>query len=77
VIPIADPRGGAPLEVRLRRSEARAERERRERARAGLLAFLVSLALDPVLIEQSGRDAVQRTFLEWAEERRRIRWLRR
>jgi len=65
------------LEVRLRRSEALAERERRERARSGLLTSLPSLGLDPVLLDRSDPDSVQRAFLEWAERRRRAQWQRR
>jgi uncharacterized protein (DUF58 family) len=77
VVPIADPRDGAVLEVRLRRSEARAERARRERARSELLTALASLGLDPVLLDRSEPDPVQRAFLEWAERRKRALWLRR
>jgi uncharacterized protein (DUF58 family) len=77
VVPIADPRDGAVLEVRLRRSEALAERERRERARSELLTSLPSLGLDPVLLDRSDPDGVQRAFVEWAERRRRALWQRR
>jgi uncharacterized protein (DUF58 family) len=71
IVPLADPDGGAVVEVRLKRSEARAERERREHARSLLLSRFASLGLDPVLLEQSEPDAVTRPFLEWAEGRRR------
>jgi uncharacterized protein (DUF58 family) len=77
VMTIADPDGGDPLDVRLRRSEARIERERRERARSELLALLATLGLDPVLIDRSDRDSVQSAFLHWAERRRRALWQRR
>ena len=77
VVPIVDPDDGAVLEVRLTRSEARAERERREAARSELLTVLASLGRDPVLVSRSGPDSVQRAFLEWAERRRRALWLRR
>ena len=77
VVPIVDPDDGAVLEVRLTRSEARAERERREAARSELLTVLASLGRDPVLVSLSGPDSVQRAFLEWAERRRRALWLRR
>jgi uncharacterized protein (DUF58 family) len=77
VVPIADPDDGAVLEVRLTRSEARAERERREAARSELHTMFASLGLDPVLVDRSGPDSVQRAFLEWAERRRRAMWLRR
>jgi len=77
VVPIVDPRDGAVLEVRLTRSEARAERERRERARTELLTLLGSFGLDPVPIDRSEPDSVQRAFLEWADRRKRALWLRR
>jgi uncharacterized protein (DUF58 family) len=77
VVPIADPRDGTVLEVRLRRSEARAERERREQARSDLLASLGSLGLDPVLLDRSEPGLIQEAFLAWAERRRRALWQRR
>jgi len=63
--------------VRFSRSEARAERARRERARSELLAVFASLGADPVLIDRSDQDSVERAFLAWAERRRRALWLRR
>ena len=77
VVPIADPRDGATLAVRLTRSEAHVERQRREAARSELLTMLSSLGLDPVLVDESAPERVQRAFLEWAERRRRALWLRR
>jgi len=77
VVPIADPQDGTVLEVRFRRSEARAERERREGSRAELLAMLASLGLDPVLLDRSDPDSVQRTFLDWADRRRHSLWFQR
>jgi uncharacterized protein (DUF58 family) len=76
-VPIADPQDGTVLEVRFRRSEARAERERRERARSELLTMLASLGLDPVLLDRSEPDSVQRAFLDWADRRRRALRLQR
>jgi hypothetical protein len=73
---VVDPIGGEVLEVRLRRSEARAERERRERARADLLSELASIALDPILLDSDDPAAVGRAFVEWAE-RRHAEWRRR
>ena len=70
-IPVADPRDGAVLEVRFRRSEARAERVRRAQARADLLASLAGLGLDPVLVDHDEPGNVQASFLDWAERRRR------
>ena len=77
LMPIVDPEDGAVLEVRFRRSEARTERELRERARAELLAVFASLGLDPVLLDQGDQTSVQEAFLQWAERRRRALWLRR
>ena len=77
IMRIADPDGRSPIEVRLRRSEARAECERREKARAELLAGFAALGLDPVLIDSSELDPVLREFPEWAERRRRSLWRRR
>jgi len=77
IVPIADPVDGAVLEVRLTRSEARAERERREGARSELLAKITSKGLDPVLLESSEQDSIVGAFHEWAERRRRALWLRR
>jgi uncharacterized protein (DUF58 family) len=70
VVPVQDPRDAGVLEVRLTRGETRALRDRRERARSDLLATFASLGLDPVLVEASEPEAVQRTFLEWAEARK-------
>lgn len=77
IMPIADPETGASVDVRLSRSEARAERERRERARADLLGGFASLGLDPVLLDDSNPDRVLKLFFEWAERRRRALWQRR
>ena len=73
VIPLADPRDGQVLEVRLSRREARARREANERRRDELVAGFFTLGLDPVLLGSSNPDEVDRTFLEWAERRRDLR----
>ena len=77
IMPITEPDGRHLIDVRLRRSEARAERERREKARAEQLAGFAALGLDPVLIDRSELDPVLREFSEWAERRRRGLWRRR
>jgi uncharacterized protein (DUF58 family) len=77
LVPLADPRAGSVLEVRLTASEARAERARREARRRELLTLLASLGFDPVLVDRSEPERVQRAFLEWAERRRRALRLRR
>lgn len=76
-LPFVDPRDGAVHEVRFRRSEARAERQRREQTRAGLLNSMASLGLDPVLIDRDDRGSVEQAFIEWAENRRRALYHRR
>ncbi len=76
-MPVADPRDGGVLEIRLRRSEVRAERRRRQAARADLLALFAELALDPVLIDSDEPGRVRRAFLEWADRRRRALWQQR
>jgi uncharacterized protein (DUF58 family) len=73
VLPLADPRDGRLLEVRLTRREAAARRQANEQARAGLLAELASLGFEPVLLDTSDPVAVDVAFLEWAEQRRRLR----
>ena len=77
VVPLVDPETGRVFDVRLRRREAREERQRRELARAELLSSFAALSLDPVLIERSDTESVLRAFLEWAERRRQARWQRR
>jgi uncharacterized protein (DUF58 family) len=77
IIPMADPETHSAIEVRLTRSEARAERVRREQARAELLGGFGSLGLDPVLLESGDAEHVLHAFFEWAERRRRSLWRRR
>ncbi len=76
ILPAVDPRGGALLDLRLTRSEARAERGRRQRARAELLAAFARLGLDPVLLSTSDPALVRGAFHDWAERRRRVLWRR-
>jgi uncharacterized protein (DUF58 family) len=77
VMPVVDPRDATRLEVRLRRSEAQAERARREQAHAELLARFAGFGLDPVLLDDESPSAVTHAFLTWAEWRRRALWQRR
>jgi uncharacterized protein (DUF58 family) len=77
IMPIADPDRGTLIEVRLTRSEVRAERDRREKARADLLAGFASVGLDAVLLDEDGHDGVLEAFFEWADRRRRSLWHRR
>jgi uncharacterized protein (DUF58 family) len=73
VVPLVDPRGGASVDVRVTRREARARREDNERRRRDLLAWLDRLGLDPVVLETSDPTAVDRAFLDWAARRRDLR----
>jgi uncharacterized protein (DUF58 family) len=77
ILAVADPETRVPIEARLSRSEARAERERRECARIELLTGFASLGLDPVLLDDSEPGPVLHAFYEWAERRRRALWRRR
>jgi len=73
VVPLADPRGGRTLEVRLSRRQARVRREANERRHRGLLARLAALGLDPVLLDTSDPREIDRAFLDWAQRRRDLR----
>ncbi len=75
-VPVADPRSGRVELVRLTRREAAELRARNEERLQRLLDELASLGLDPVLLGTSEPDAVDRAFVEWAEDRRRTRWVR-
>ena len=70
VLPLADPRDGQLVEVRLTRREARARRAANERRRDELRAAFFALGLDPVLVDTSDPSEVDRTFLDWAAQRR-------
>ena len=70
VLPLADPRDGQVVEVRLTRREARVRRAANERRRDELHAEFFALGLDPVLVDTSEPSQVDRTFLDWAEQRR-------
>jgi hypothetical protein len=73
VLPLADPRGGTALEVRVSRRDARVRREANERRRRELLDGFVALGLDAVLLDSSEPAAVDRAFLDWAARRRDLR----
>jgi uncharacterized protein (DUF58 family) len=73
VLPLADPRDGRELDVHVSRREARARRASNERRRTELIAWLNSLALDPVLIESSDDREIDAAFLAWAARRRDTR----
>jgi hypothetical protein len=73
VMPLADPRDGQVLEVRLSRREASARREQNEARRDALFADFFALGLDPVLIDTTEPADVDRAFLDWAERRRDLK----
>jgi uncharacterized protein (DUF58 family) len=73
VLPLADPGGGAGIEVHVSRQQARVRREANERRRSDLLTRVVKLGLDPVLLDTSDASAIDRVFLDWAARRRDLR----
>jgi uncharacterized protein (DUF58 family) len=75
-VPIADPRDGSVQIVRLTGREATARRRANEARLERLLEDLVSYGLDPVLIGTSDPTDIDGAFVEWAELRRRSRWVR-
>ena len=75
-VPIADPRGGRDVLVRLTRRQATRRRDENVRRYAGLIGELESFGLRPVHLGTSDPHAVDAAFIEWAEERRRRRWAR-
>ena len=70
VLPLADPSDGQVIEVRLTRREARARRDENERRHRDLRAMFFALGLDPVLVDTSDPSEIDRTFLDWSEQRR-------
>ena len=78
VVPFVEPDSGRVVAVRLRRHEAHEKRHANEERLRALLDRLARLGLDPVLLGTSDPAAVVRTFLAWAERRRRhVRRVRR
>ncbi|HEY5057566.1 MAG TPA: DUF58 domain-containing protein [Gaiellaceae bacterium] len=75
-IPVADPRRAGVSLVRLSRRAATRRREQNELRHTRLLAELDSFGLRSVAIGTSDPLEVDLAFVEWAEERRRSRWLR-
>jgi uncharacterized protein (DUF58 family) len=75
-VPVADPRSGRVSLVRLSRRAATRRREQNESRHGRLLGELESFGLRNVAIGTSDPLAVDLAFVEWAEERRRSRWLR-
>jgi len=75
-VPVADPRSAHVSLVRLSRRAATRRREHNEQRHARLLAELESFGLRSVAIGTSDPLAIDLAFVEWAEQRRRSRWLR-
>lgn len=72
-VPIVDPDSGTVALVRLSRRAARERREANQRRHHALLREFHALALDPVLIVASEPEEIHRTFLAWAQARKRSR----
>jgi uncharacterized protein (DUF58 family) len=70
VLPLADPHDGQVLEVRMTRREARERRDTNERRRSDLYSMFFALGLDPVLVDTTDPSEIDRTFLDWAAQRR-------
>jgi hypothetical protein len=75
-VPVADPRTGHVVLVRLSRQQVRRRRQENERRHDALLAELRSFGLEPVEVTESDPAAVDDAFIAWAEERRLRRWAR-
>ena len=73
VLPLVDPETGQVLEVRLSRREARARRDANEERRRELIATLAGVGADPVLLDTTDPEEIDRTFLDWSERRRNLR----
>jgi uncharacterized protein (DUF58 family) len=75
-VPIAHPDGRPAGLVRLSRRQVERRREQNESRHARLVAGFEASGLQPVVLDTSEPVAIDRAFLEWAERRRRGRWVR-
>lgn len=75
-VPVADPRTGHVVLVRLSGQQVRRRREQNGRRHDALLTELTSFGLEPVEVTESDPAAVDDAFIAWAEERRLRRWAR-
>jgi len=73
VLALAGPSTGKPLEVRISRREARSRREANALRHRELLRHLTLLGLDPVSVTTADSALIDRTFLDWASQRRDLR----
>jgi uncharacterized protein (DUF58 family) len=75
-VPIAEPDGRPAGLIRLGRRQVERRREQNENRHTRLVAQFEGFGLQPVVLATSEPAAVDRAFLEWAEQRRRGRWAR-
>jgi uncharacterized protein (DUF58 family) len=75
-VPIAHPDGRPAGLVRLSRRQVDRRREQNESRHAQLVGEFEAAGLQPVVLATSEPAAIDRAFLEWAEQRRRGRWAR-
>jgi uncharacterized protein (DUF58 family) len=73
-VPIADPRSGRVTPVRFTARSAERRRRANEARWTALVGELRASGLDPVELATSDPGEVDRTFVAWAESRRRSRW---
>src|SRR5262245_59219645 len=70
---VAEPGGRRTLDVRLTRREARMLRARNEARLSALLDACAAARLDPVVLNAGDQQAVDGSFLDWAERRLALR----
>jgi len=75
-VPVADPRGGRVLPVRLSAREAARLRGAHEDRYAATIRDLEAAGFRPVELDSADPHRIDDAFLAWAEERRRGRWAR-
>jgi uncharacterized protein (DUF58 family) len=75
-VPVADARGGHASLVRLSTRQARQRRDEHIERTTRLLAELDSFGLRSVELGTTDPALIDRAFIEWAEERKRSRWVR-
>lgn len=68
-VPLADPRSGRVIEVRLSAAETLERKQANERRLRELLDGFRDLGLDPLLISSSDREGMLSAFLAWSEQR--------
>jgi uncharacterized protein (DUF58 family) len=71
LLPVVDVETGRSLPVRLTPHEVRTRRDANELRYAGIVQTLRRAGMDPVTIDDAAVEGVHRTFLTWAQRRRR------